>query len=659
MQFRRLAFALALLAALGALVWFAFRGDGASGAGLAAPAPRSGEATENAPATELERAAVDSTRVAEKPHAQGVDPQSSTRPAISAESTESADGSGLLVRVLDADAKPLSGATLYYVIRGTGPFSVYMPHPTDESGSERLHAAPGRTFDIRASDPQGRYGPAYAFVVPSEQRTLDLVLERTTPHTLLVVDEQGNPVEEFAWRMLDERQYRSPRTGLLPHDEFGHACDSMLGDGTEGAYLPQPDQHAAHPEGRVALRCGSLRFVLQVDAEDFAPAQAGPFAPEGAPSEIRLELERLPGIHGRVVHAGAGVAGAWVRLLAPETSSERTLLDGFPTRFRYPAEAAAECSADGSFVLPLRSSGIFVVQAGAAGLCAIESDPRHYSEHQGASDIELTLPEPGSIEGRILLPSDSAPREWIIGAAQCNGLLQSVHARADGRFQLEGLSPGGWLLHARVQDVASCGVSSISSAQAEELGPLSYTCSVESGRKTQVEIDLRQKATLAGELRLPGWEHATGQAWLSPLGSTFSRAASCKVTGPTLFQLEADQPGEYKFAVGLEDSQTHASLWFSEKLQLAAGETRWKAEYPVGELIVVNMLDAPTSAYLTCEFANSRRADFSVALGPHEERKLSGLPLGTWKRMRHTDAGTIEDARVEIGSAAPARLEWN
>jgi hypothetical protein len=655
---RRIALAVMIVAAAGALVWLVARRGGPTKSGIDAPAqPDARQAAQPAPGAQLDATLDASKRVAEKERELPVDPQRSTNPPISAES--SANGPGLLVRVLAPSREPLPGAVLFCVTRGPETLSVQVPHRTDDSGSERLHAPPGCNFEIRASDPQDRYAPAYAFGVPSEQRTLDLVLEQATPHTLLVVDEEGKPVETFAWRTLDERQYRSPRTGNLPHDEFGQGCDSMLGEGLEGAYHPQPQDHQAHPGGRVDFSSGSLAFVVQVDAEDCAPAQDGPFAAEGARSEIRVVLQHLPGLRGRVMHAGVGVAQASVRLLALGSAHKRTLLDEFPTRFRFPAEVSATCAADGSFVLPLRSSGTFVIQALAPDLCPTESEPREYSAGRGASGIEITLPDAGSIEGRILLASDAPPQKWIIGATQCNSLLQSVHALADGRFHLEGLSPGPWLLRVRENDVADCGVSSVSEVHGEELEPIRYTCTVEAGKATQVEFDLREQAILSCEVRLAGWEEAIGHAWLSPAGATFSRRAVAKVTGSTLFHVAGDQTGEYELVIQLDQLDSGPMLWLTDRLRLSAGESHWLAELPVGELVLVNTLDAQATANLSCQLAGARRASLSVALGPHEERRISGLPLGTWRRTHTDNAGTVEDARVEVGSANSARFDWN
>jgi hypothetical protein len=300
-----------------------------------------------------------------------------------------------------------------------------------------------------------------------------------------------------------------------------------------------------------------------------------------------------------------------------------------------------------------------VIQAVAPGLCPTESDPRDYSAAQGASGIEITLPDPGSIVGRILIPSDTPPREWIIGATQCNSLLQSVHALADGRFHLEGLSPGRWLLLVRDDDVADCGVSSVSEVHDDELEPILYTCNVEAGKATQVEFDLREQAILACEVRLAGWEGTSGQAWLSPAGATFSRRASTKVIGSTLFHVAGDQAGDYQLAIRLDQPGGGPTLWLSDRLHLIASENRWMAELPVGELVLVNALDGQAHAQMVAELGNARRATFTVVLGPNETRKIEGLPLGTWRRAATGEGGTIEDVRVELGAGAPAHFKWN
>ncbi len=298
MQIRRLALAAVIIAALAALGWFALRSTQRAQVGLDA-APHADTPGVSPAAPELERTEAAPTRSSAAPVPAPAAPAEPAEPKDWSASTPGkpspSAASGLFVRVLDPESKPLPGAEVSFV--SSGPFvrNVGGPLTTGASGYVRLRNGPEGSLDIRASDPEGRYGPAYAFDRHDTEGTFDLRLDATAPHTLLVLDGRGAPVEHFAWRVLDELQYRSHKSGKPFLDEHGLLCDTRLDDGPMGTFTPSEDDRSEHAEGRVELRTGSLAFVVQVDAEEYAPAQAGPFTPATAPGEIRVVLQHLPG----------------------------------------------------------------------------------------------------------------------------------------------------------------------------------------------------------------------------------------------------------------------------------------------------------------------------------------------------------------------------
>lgn len=652
---RRIATAIVIAVVLGGIVWFARREPESGASALDAPAQSEAVRTDPG-ATPIESQHAGDTRseavepaATEKVPAKFVTPLGTPR-------LGGDEDSGLLVRVLDPAGKPLPGALLSSVSGGKGPLNVGMPGPTDLGGCRLYRVRAGEWLDLRASDSRGRYAPAYAFGLDSERRKLDMQLEASTSHTLVVVDEQGTPVERFAWRLLDERQYVSHLSGKILLDENGRLRDLLFERMGTGSFTPTEQEQQTHPGGRVELRVGSLAFAVQVEAADFGQAQVGPMAAGDAPSEIRVVLQRLPGIRGRVVCEGKGVPGAWVKLLRPTPSGRTQYINGFPADCD--AWPVAESTTDdaGRFALQLRQTGEYLVRAGAKGLCLAEIGPQRFEAHRGAEGLELVLPAAGAIEGRLLLAPGESEREWIIGASRGDGLARTVHTDAEGRFRFESLSPGDWLLRPTSEDLDPDSIQSVSDGGDLD-GPTPTTCVVRAGESTHVEFDLRVGAVLNCNLELPGWEKSECWGELEALSGTFSRSARFESNPPGSVRAVVDQPGEYRLRISLRGEDHKSNIGLVEQVRLAAGENSWKSQDAAGELVLVNTLEVEQWATLRCELGETRRSSVNVNLAAGEARTVRGLPVGRWILLKREGGSVREDASVEVVTTAAARLE--
>jgi hypothetical protein len=655
MQLRRLALVVAALAAIAAIGWFARRGPERPTGALDAPRASAPARTETA-ASALEAQSAAPARSAADPKREALTEALPGGSGSAPPGDPGGDSAGLVVRVLDPSGKPSPGARISFVTSGDGPLSVGLPRPTDAAGCWRCRISPGHTLNLRATDPTNRYAPAYAFDIGAERRTLDMRLESATSHTLVVTDEDGAPIERFAWRMLDERQYVSHPTGKIPLDENGRLQDTSIGRMETGSFTPAVKDRLEHPAGRVELRIGSLAVAVQVEAEDFEQAQAGPFAAIDAPNEIHVVLQRLPGIRGRVVHEGKGVPGAWVKLLQPPHDGRTLYVNGFPSSSQPWAVAESKADDEGRFVLQLRQTGEYLIRAGAEGHCLAELGPRRFEAHQGAEGLELALPAAGSIEGRVLFAGDESQRDWIIGASRGDGLARSVHTDAEGRFHFGSLSPGEWLLRPADADLNPDEVHAISDGgELDRSAPA--TCVVRAGESTQVEFDLRVKAVLGGACELPGWEKAECRGSLEAIGGTLSRTARFESVNPGSLRAVVDQPGTYRLRVTLLGADRTCNLGILEDMRLEAGENPWRIEQALGELVLVNALEAERWATLRCELGGTRSVSLSVKLAAHEERRFSGLPVGKWLLLKTDDGAVREDTSVEVVPTGAARLE--
>ena len=563
---------------------------------------------------------------------------------------------GVLVRVLTPTGEPVPEAQLFtQVSHGFGGGQVTTS--TDAKGEDFVRCGPDATLVLRAFDSDGRYGAAYAFDVPGNAGTVELRLEEAAPCTLLVVDESGAPVENFAWQLLDQLQYCSHKTGLISKDANGLMRDSLGFATRRNRPSALSKNRGAHAGGRVELHAPKLPFVVQVDAESCALAQAGPFGAGTKPNEIRVALKRLPGIRGRVLAGDSPLAGAWVRLYRAAGGEEVLLVSEFQSRVEAGTLAETTSADDGSFTLPLREAGEFFVLAGRDGLGEAESARLQLAPQSGANGIDLVLLPTGTIEGRFVGGQGDELADRIVGASRGIGAPLSARSDAQGRFRLEGLTPGKWLLRPFDHEVDTRGSSSgggIGAPDPEQ----PCNCIVNPGQSTHFEIDLTQHASLGLRVQLAGWDSATWSGYLEPAGGTFGRARECFDKPASEWKVIAEQPGAYDLRVFSKLADPGRSLRIDEHLQLAPGENQWTLAPSAGHLTLANLRGEDVQAMLQSALSASCKASLSLVIPAHSELTLADVPVGTWTRVRMEESQRIEEGRVVVDAQKPARLEW-
>jgi hypothetical protein len=540
-----------------------------------------------------------------------------------------------------------------------GPGHAYGTYFTDERGVCKPYCTAESRLRLRAIDREQERAAAYAFDVPASSRSIDLRLGEATPRTLIVVDENGKPVERFAWRMLDDLQYHVHDTGEVARDAHGIRMDVFRDASDAGGFPSQHIKPADHPGGEDALFMPQIPFVVQVEAEGYAIAELGPLAASGAPDEIRVVLQALPGVRGRVVAAGTGVQNAWVKLFPARGDDRQITVQGFPSRVETTATVETHTSDDGSFNLTLRDAGTFIVQAGDDTGRETEAAPMYIDARAGATGIELELLPLGAIDGRVLVADGESARDIVVGASRGEGRPRSVRTNADGAFRFEKLTPGRWLLRAASADIDPNDRGSAIDYTAPTDIELPFTCEVRPAETVRVDIDLRSKAEIAFDIDLPGWAGGKWTASLEPRGTSFGLRKS--IAGVELAQLRllADQPGDYELHVWVVSPNPSCGITIVDEVHLDAGRNVWKLAVLCGEVTLVNKKSEAVNGYLQRDSAGTRRVSVSVHLQPRETLKLGGIPLGRWTRV-HWDGGkAVEDDHVDVTSVGGARVEWN
>jgi hypothetical protein len=561
-----------------------------------------------------------------------------------------------IVRVRTPGGEPAVKADVRYCAES--PHNLVLgTEATDAQGACTVRFAADAKLTLRAADADRRFSTAYAFDIPVSMGSIELRMDPSTQRTLIVVDAaDGAAIERFAWRMIDEMQYRAHDTGLVKRDAHGLLADTFRNVRWSGSFNPEPRERSDHPGGRVDLFTPQVAFALQIEADGYQIAEVGPFAPRSAPSELRVTLRAVPGVRGRVLSAGVGVANTWVKLFPASEPEREVVVAGFPSRVIPNPKTQSRSAADGSFALTLREAGDFVIQAGLEGSSDAAIGPVHIDPSIGMSGIELELPPPGAIEGRLLVAGDEKARDRVVGASRCDGHVRSVRTDADGRFHFELLAPGRWLLHELEQDMDPLSQEYAIRDHPSTDTETPFTCEVRPGETTKVDIDLRQKAEVVAEIDTPGWDGGHWVLWLEPRGSTFARAVQATSADSKHLRISAEQPGDYDFLISGRGSGGSYTLWIQDRVRLVAGGNSWKFADPTGELALTNKKDETAYAQLECELGGARRGGVTAELAPHKELRLI-LPLGRWARLRSDGERMIEVGSADITRTGAARMD--
>jgi hypothetical protein len=387
-----------------------------------------------------------------------------------------------------------------------------------------------------------------------------------------------------------------------------------------------------HAGGLASLRIPNVPFAITVDAPGHGLVELGPFDPRSVPARLEVELEKLPGICGRV-KLPAGVEGpVTVELLTvcPSTwkNGYRVIYGGWPT-------ARANADADGSFCLDLRQSGRYWIRAqllqGTEKRWAMaELGPLDFDAERGASGLELALSAGGTIEGVVLVPKGDNAAGRIVAFNHGDGKAFTLRTDADGRFRAEHLVPGHWQVLSAPEELTD---SRNTWSVAAELEPPNdenlWTCTVREGVATHVELDLRQErsGTLEGHLDCAGGSCA---GWTVALRETGAQRSDGGATlSSTLeqggrFHFEFPRGGRYTL-VFTAPGEPGRTLALQTYLKLDSGANSWEKRVAFTSLSGAGLpADAPEGVVF--EYRGSGEIEAHCRIVPDAQGKFA-LPL--------------------------------
>lgn len=467
-------------------------------------------------------------------------------------------------RVLDPAGEPVPGAKIHTwfmaASRGSGGLL-----NADDKGRFEILLEQRVAYDLTVQDKENRWSEVYAPGIEPGTRDLELSFEPARWIDVGVEDPNGQGLADFT-------------LGL----ESAAAGDRLLMEpGTEGS---EP--------GTVRLRVPNARFLVTADAPGRDHAVRGPFDPARPPAEIEFALEALAGVRG-IVRASTGtpVAGAEVGLY--RTVDERIVneSDGFRLRTEDWSETKTTTDAHGRFVLfppTLRggrlASPLFVLRAEAPGHAPTELAPRLYDAKEG-EEVVLALLRGGALEGRAHVSPDIDPAGFVLAFHRGDGNVRTMRLGPDGRYRMEGLTPGGWDVLALDDEIHGNRSSSSSAYHPDGAPPFEeWDCFVVDGETTHHDLDLTDRApcTVRGELALAGRDLS---GWTAALETEQDELvlASVPLDASGRFELVAPRGGDHRLVLRGPE-QGHGRLELRETLALAPGASERRLELSPGRL---------------------------------------------------------------------------
>jgi hypothetical protein len=472
--------------------------------------------------------------------------------------------------IVDPDGRPVPRARIHTwfmaVDYGSG-----SELEADDDGRFELLLEQRVAHDLTVADPENRWSEVYRDAVEPGTRELEIRFEVAR------------------WMEVEVR------AGERAFEPFTLVLDQS--DPTRGRRMTlstEPAGDGPYPGGRVRVRMPTVPFTLEAKALGYASDRAGPLAPETAPEHVTLELDALPGLRGIVrTPAGAPVAGAKVGL--HRLPGERVeIRDGsFRLNVQTWTEFRTTSDAEGRFVLypPPPGDGLYqgresLVRVTAEGYAPTELPPAVYEPREGY-EVEIELVRGGAIEGVARHSSALDPSGFLLAFQRGDGDTKTVRLGPDGRYRLEGLTPGPWWIQLLDEELTGVRSGSSSILHDEAAPPYEpWTCTVADGATTRYDVDLDANAPgrVRGTLELDG---RTVTGWtaslIQELAIAEDLAESTALDASGGFVLGAPRPGEYTLVLSGPEEPC-GRLVIRESLSIEPGEQSWSLALAPGRV---------------------------------------------------------------------------
>jgi hypothetical protein len=417
----------------------------------------------------------------------------------------------------------------------------------------------------------------------------------------------------------------------------------------------------AEVDGAREIEVPPAPFHLAADADGFARIETESFAPESAPAELEIRLEREALVTGVVTYGREPVPGARV-FLCESFEAFALLHDGSRMRFDLDmTRAETETDAGGSFELPAERSDFEIVIAVDADGFALADVGPFPAEGAGIDRLAIELVRGGTIDGALRFADGRDAAGQMIVATAGAGRIHRVRTGASGGFRLEHLRPGPWLVEHRPVEPERVW----SFVRPGEDEPIDWTCTVADGAVTRVELVGLRTVSVRGLLTVDGAPAAGWSAALERFGGLVphevglggDKPSRATITGAGgAFALETG-PGRQRLVLASPPGAAGEVVTLFDELALDEAETAWEAALALGRL-EVRAGDADLELRLRTPVGERVAwTAFRVAAG---ETLTVGAPAGTGGLQRLTPDGgwrTVRDVDVRAGATASVELD--
>ena len=449
-----------------------------------------------------------------------------------------------------------------------------VPLPLERRLGGRVTDAAGRALPAAQVDWRTDAGTAgrvqaegdgrFLVALPEDVSSVDLeVADRDNPH-------QRTTVRGVAPGSLDLLVVLA----VAPHFELWVTSDDRSVDrfdyhllDTGGRILTRGPGGASR-DGYASIELPGEPFRVRVLLHGFRPAEAGPFDAEGPSEPLRLVLERVPGVSGRVLAQGRPLAGARVRLMAP-LRERAAVFEGF-RQFVNPHSGGETRSDDQGRFSAIPPQSRVYLRVAAEGYAARLLGPYDVDMAAGLSGLEVELDAGGSIAGVVRSPAGVEREGVLVGASFGDGFVRTVRSDDHGRYRFDALSPGPWQLRlAETELDAARPLPSYRLEPATDPPPADVV--VEAGETAELDLVAGPVGWVRGRLRLAGEPPPAFKARLIPGEGEPSPEVAADSDGA--FRLDAFASATTSWACACRRVRWRAPSW-------SLRSTSWPAKGP-------------------------------------------------------------------------------
>jgi len=546
--------------------------------------------------------------------------------------------------VLDPDGKPVDRAMVRVIARNGS-------HGSSTSSGGRFKRVLKREgpYALEATDPKGRYEKVRLEDV--KPGTPDLVLQFLAPRKklrLLVSSSEGGSPGEFTVGTCSRRR----RSFMVSREKFERMGKLMVfGD----CYYEEFKSNNRDEDSTVSMPLPESDFFVTVWATGYRTAELGPFSESLVSNPLKIVLDPVVGISGRVLFGDNGVEGTQVSLHKQVDPEHPIEVVEFDCRSERDASVSVETDADGSFVLHPSFEGPGFLRATKEGFAPAELGPLDFESLKGQEELEVRLSQGGAITGHVIMAPGRSPAGIVVGASRGDGFPVIVRSDESGAFRFERLTPGPWLIEKRREkDIDRTPVSlDWSQSSNQWKNPGAWSCVVEEGETTRFNLDLSHETVciLHGTVNAEGLLSQGWRAEIRPVDFDFEKQsfledlntnARGRISLDGSFTLQVFETDTYTLSLfGPIGDDLHLNI--QDKVELSGGEATWNWSTPVGKVEVRPPLGGlEGSNWFSCRWSGGGNLTASIGfrLESNEPVLLSAVPVGKFSIEQHIRGST-------------------